>query len=99
MMQYTGDDARCRDVKWGDIEHRRGRFSMSFWDLKYCPVDALRVMSQCIISRCRCDWSRARFDYEAYSLLFDEIPQGYKAPRYTIMAGPSGIVCKREVES
>ncbi len=65
-----------------NLWNRRGTFSISMPVISTYPEVVMKIMSNCIIVRAEYLFMRECIMYEAYSLLFREVPEGAEAPVY-----------------
>jgi hypothetical protein len=78
-----------------DLFRRGGVFEIHLDMIRKHPGDVLKIMTHTIIVRAEMRFSRDTIEYEALSLLFDEVQEGQIYPRYDIEVDADGTVRAR----
>ena len=69
-------------MKSETFKRRKGKFYISEDMVQHQPDAVRRIMSKCIIVRCEYKFMYDKFEYHAYSPLFEILPEGQEAPTY-----------------
>lgn len=74
---------------------RYGRFRIPFHVIELFPGFVRTIMSQCIIVRAEALYFKGCIEYEAFSIKFEEVPEGCVMPEYEWVDSDDGIIAEK----
>lgn len=78
------------------VEGRKGTFMITARLTRSCRFSTLlKVLRDVFIVRCEFLFAEGIFKYTGYSKHFDEVPEGYETPTYTVDIEGGKILFKR----